>query len=229
MFIDTSQHTGGDADKIKIWSNFALTHLREMRVLRGVGLLKPYDKDSKGESWRNTPEHVLVVGALASNLAKLRNANVELAELGGILHDATKRTDKEKKIAYATEQKEGGLKRLLEDNRYTDEQIKTSSYSGRVQEVYLSPEEQDKAIKKIPIENLIVAYSDARIRNTDIVSLEVARDKNKVKNPNDSDFYDKWYAFYKKVEDYLFSTIKDVRPNNITNESVFQSLQLSNR
>ena len=125
LIIDTTQHVGGDTIKRKVWSDFAIKHHREMKVLRSAGLLKPYDKDVKGESWRNTSEHVLVVGALASHLAKLRKADAELAELGGILHDAPKRKDKEKKIGYATEQKEGGLKRLLEDNGYTDEQIKS--------------------------------------------------------------------------------------------------------
>lgn len=228
LFIDTTQHTGGDVNKIKVWSDFAIEHHREMKVLKGAGLLKPNHIDAKGEKWRNNSEHALVVGGLASYVAKLRKANIELAEIGGTLHDASKREDKEKKIGYATEQKVGGLTKLLADSGYTSEQIKISSYSGRVPEVYLSPDEQEKAIKEIPIESLIVAYSDARIRNTDIVSLEEARDKNKIKNPKDSAFYDQWYEFYNNVENYLFSAIDNVTPSDITNTSVFQYLQ-SNR
>ena len=198
--IDTTQFTGGDKEKVKIWDNFARRHLAEMRILKDAGLL-----GKKNTDWRNVSEHALVAGALAGILAKQLEAsgedvNPELVEAAAILHNAGKRLDIENKVRYKAEGRKGVLPELLKKAGYPENFINMCRYTARVPEIFLDEKDQDAAINKKSIGELLVAYCDARIRNTEIVSLEDARDKNKEKVPKDADFYDKWYSFYKKFE-----------------------------
>lgn len=222
--IDTTQFTGVGGEKTKFWSAFAMKHLRDMRILRDAGLLGKENQD-----WRNIAEHSLVVGALAGFLAgELRKQGLdidpEMVESAAILHDATKRLDIEKGIRYSTEREQGELKYLLTKSGYTDEFIKISSYTGRVPEIYLEGEEQDREIDNITTEQLIVAYSDAKIRNVNVVSLEDARDANKTKDSHDENFYDEWYFFYKKVESRILEKMGDIKPKDIDNERVSRAI-----
>ena len=70
----------------------------------------------------------------------------------------------------------------------------------------------------------MVALSDARVRNTDVVTLEDARDGNKKKNPKDTAFYDTWYTFYKKVEAKIFENLSEIHPEDITTENIRAAL-----
>lgn len=223
--IDTSQFAGGDSEKARVWGNFAMKHLEEMRVLKRAGLL-----GGGNRAWRNVPEHVLVVAAVASHLARLinstgREVNGEMVETAAILHDASKRRDVESGVRYDEEQKRGRLRDLLGESGYSAELIKVATYTARVPEIYLSEEEQDKAIANRSLEQLIVAYADARVRNVLVVSLGEARDGNKKKNPKDAEFYDRWYEFYQKVEKGLSSAMGLAVLPGLTNEGIFEGLQ----
>ena len=223
--IDVTQFaSSSEKEKATAWSNFALKHLKEMRVLKDAGLLGKENKD-----WRNVTEHVLVTSALAGFLARqLRDKGCDIdpqiIESAAVLHDASKRLDVEKKVRYGTEKKEGALIDLLKKFGYSKEFIENCSYTARVPGIFLEDEKQDEAIRGKNLEYLVVAYSDARIRNVNVVSLEEARDKNKQKAPKDSDFYDKWYIFYKKVESRILREIGDIKPEDINNERVLESL-----
>jgi len=194
--------------------------MKEMRVIKKAGLLGKDNKD-----WRNVTEHLMVVSSLAGFLAeKLKTAgqdiDPELVESAAILHDVSKRIDIERDVRYDTEKKEGRLTILLEQAGYSEQFIQTASYAGRVPEISIEDNEaRSKAIDEIPLEQLIIAYSDARVRNVNVVSLEEARDKNKAKVPKDQKFYDKWHRYYKEVEEYLFEkTDGKLKLDNIDNE-----------
>lgn len=228
LVIDTRQFAGGDAPKAEVWQRFAAKHLREMRLLRQAGMLRRDNPEwEKIKEWRNVPEHLLVVGGLASYLAQSsdENADVDMVETAAILHDAAKRIDVEQEVRWGKEKKEGGLRGLLQKAGYSEKLIEAVSYTARVPEIYLSPQEQDRAIAAKPLEHLIVAYADARVRNVEIVTLGQARDKNKQKEPADAEFYDCWYGFYKKVESRIFSQTGTLKPEEVTNERVFAMLQ----
>lgn len=222
--IDTTQFAGAGGEKTKFWSAFVMKHLQDMRILRDAGLLGKENQD-----WRNVAEHSLVVGALAGLLAgelKKQGLDIdpEMVESAAILHDASKRLDIEKGVRYSTEKEQGELNDLLTKSGYTDEFIKISSYAGRVPEIYLEGEEQDREIDKRTIQQLIVAYSDAKIRNVNVVSLEDARDANKRKASHDENFYDKWYSFYKKVEARILGKMGDIKSEDIDNERVSRAI-----
>lgn len=223
--IDIRQFAGEDKSRTNIWQEFSLRHLKEMRVLKMAGMLGKDKRD-----WRNVPEHLLVVGGLASSLTQLvksagGSVDVNMVETAAILHDAAKRIDVEQEVRWDKEKKEGGLRNLLQKAGYSEELIEAASYTARVPEIYLSPQEQDRAIAAKPLEHLIVAYADARVGNVEIVTLGQARDKNKQKNPADAEFYDRWYGFYKKVESRIFSQTGTLKPEEVTNERVFEMLQ----
>jgi hypothetical protein len=224
-FIDTASYTGGEISKRKAWSSWAQNHLREMRVAKEAGLFP------KSEGWRNTVEHSLTVNASAVLLGRKIQAlghpiDLTILDQASILHDIAKRRDKEAKISRDQEHQIGYARRILQQNNYPEKVILGAEYSGRVAEIYLPEEEQIIAIDKIPLENLIVAYADARVRNTNLVPLEEARDKNKEKIPGDAPFYDKWYQFYKKVEDRVFSlTEESFRPSDLNDMTVNEMVE----
>ena len=220
--IDTSSHAGGSADKIKIWDTFAKRHLTEMRILRRSGVL-----GKKNENWRNVSEHVLVVAAFSKFLAdKIKTEDIDRKEIisAAILHDAAKRIDVEAGVGYDREREEGAFKKILKKEGYSDEFIELCDWGGRTPEIFYSEEDQDADIAARPVAQLILAYADTRTRNTDVVTLEEARDKNKEKVPKDVDFYDQWYAFYKKVESRIFEKIEGIKPEDINNKNVTLNL-----
>lgn len=219
--IDSDYKTGGKSEKRSAWSAWAVKHFGEMKIAKVAGLFP------KQEGWRNVVEHSLVVNATAVYLTKkLResglNIDLKLVDTASILHDVAKRRDKENKVKRDDESLAGATVEILK--AYPTEIIKAAQYSGRVAEIFLPNFDQDLAITIKPIEDLIVAYADARIRNTNIVSLEVARDMNKQKIPDDADFYDKWYSFYKKVETRLTS-LANIEPSEISDENVFEMVK----
>src|SRR3989344_1439576 len=145
------------------------------------------------EGWRNVVEHSLVVNATVVYLAKKIADSDHVIDLGlvdtaSILHDIAKRKDKEKGVSRDEEHMAGATRELLSSGGYSNEVVKAAEYSGRVPEISLSEEEEDLAISNKSIEDLTVAYADARVRNTNIVSLEEARDKNKEKIPANATF-----------------------------------------
>jgi 5'-deoxynucleotidase YfbR-like HD superfamily hydrolase len=223
--IDVTQYAGTDErEKTKNWDVFAKRHLKEMRILKEAGLL-----GKENENWRNVSEHSLVAGALAGFLArkledKDQDINVELVESAAILHDVSKRIDVESGVRYDAEKKKGQLIKFFKKFDYPQEFIEMVSYAGRVPEIFSEGEEQNKAIAQKPIEQLIIAYADARIRNVNVVSLQEAREKNKEKVPKDKYFYDKWFDFYKKVESHIFEKIDDIKPEEIDNKKVSESI-----
>lgn len=222
--VDVEYNTGGNLDKRNIWSAWAIKHFGEMKTAKVAGLFP------KKEGWRNVVEHSLVVNATADYLAgKIAGSghviDQKLVDTASIVHDVAKRKDKENKVSRNNEHTIGETAALLKD--YPEEVVRAAQYSGRVAEIFLSEDEQIQAISEKPIEDLIVAYADARVRNTNIVSLEEARDKNKQKIPDDADFYDKWYSFYHKVEKRLTS-LANIDPSEISDENVFEMVKSEN-
>ncbi len=222
--VDVEYNTGGNLDKRNIWSSWAIKHFGEMKTAKVAGLFP------KKEGWRNVVEHSLVVNATAVFLARKiagsgQIIDQEIVDTASIVHDVAKRTDKENKVSRNDEHTAGATSIILKD--YPDEVLRAAQYSGRVAEIFLTEVEQDLAISIKPTEDLIVAYADARVRNTNIVSLEEARDKNKQKIPDDADFYNKWYSFYHKVETRLIS-LANIKPSDISEENVFQMVKSEN-
>ncbi len=218
--IDKTQRAGtGPKEKISVWNKWSLRHTSELRLAKEAKLLGPEGKVS-----RNVVEHLLVVNALANFIAREASRaglsiNSDVVDKASILHDISKRLDEEKGIGY--QQKSSIMAELLEKAGYNDTVIETAQYTGRVDGMFMEePISQQEDIVKKSLEALIVAYSDARVRNTDIVSLEQARDLNKQKVPKDATIYDRWYAFYKQVEERIFSDLR-IKPGDVTNEVVF--------
>ena len=221
--VNITPQAGTKPENTGTWSDWAMRHLAEMRVLRATGILGPENK-----GWRNVAEHLLVVNATSILLAqKLARAgapvNVEIIDKASILHDATKRLDKEKGVSYANEHGSSLRQSFLSQFDYPPEVIAATEYTGRVPEMFIEDLEQQKAaIDAVPLNHLVVAYADARVRNTEVVTLEEARDLNKAKVPADTAIYDQWYVFYRNVEDRIMSVINDpdFTPQSISNDSV---------
>lgn len=221
--IDSEYKTGGELEKRKAWSSWAIKHFGEMKLAKIAGLFP------KKEGWRNVVEHSLVVNASAVYLAKKiadagHPVNIDLIDKASIVHDIAKRKDRESGVSRDVEHTSGATREILNLGGYSDDVIRVAEYSGRVSEIYLSDEEQNIAISNKPIEDLIVAYADARVRNTNIVSLEEAKNKNKEKIPDNADFYDKWYGFYRKVEERLTS-LAAISPSDLSDENVIKMVK----
>lgn len=223
--IDTSSHVGGSIEKRAVWSKWAAKHLSAMRHLKAAGIL------AKDHQFRNVAEHLLVVNAAAILLARnidqsappLRHVIINKAS---IIHDIAKRIQRIQGIGYEDELRSQLTPTLLKNFGYDDEVIQAVNHIGRVPEIEIkNDEEQIQVIEKLPLEYLVPAYIDARTRNTNIVSLEEARDQNKRKVPKDSEFYDKWYRYYKKVEQRLFNHARLLQPEDVNKDSVFAMIQ----
>jgi HD superfamily phosphodiesterase len=229
--IDMTSHAGmhSDREQTAAWSEWSSRRLTQMRVLHEAGLLGPENKE-----WRNIAEHSVVVNATAMYVAQeLTNSGVPidlaLVDEASVLHDVTKRLEREAGVSYATEHGSTIKRDFLKKFHYSDKVVDATEYTGRVPEMLIEdPGKQAEAIDNHSLEELIVAYADARVRNTDIVPLEMARDLNKKKVPKDEAIYDKWYTFYKNVEGRLFSYIQeDITPDSLTNDSVMEMVKKS--
>jgi len=209
-----------------IWMRWAIKHLDVMSDLGGYGIL------GGDKKYQNVADHLLVVNAASVLLAKKikttgQAINMNLVDKGSILHDIAKRFQRESGIFYDKEYSSNTTREILEKLGYPESVINVAEYTGRVPEIHISDDEkQQQAVQEKPLEHLIVAYVDARVRNTDIVLLEEARDRNKVKVPKDAKFYDQWYRFYKKVEERLFKLINNqFKPTDLNNSTVYTMIQ----
>jgi hypothetical protein len=163
---------------------------------------------------------------------KLAEAGVPVREhvvdLTSMLHDVTKRIEKEAGVSQAEKSGSRIQSTFLEEAGYPADIISYAEYDGRVPEMFIDdPAEQKRAMDKVPLELLVTAYADARTRNVRLVPLEEARDLNKQKIPGDADIYDKWYRYYNLVEQKLFGLMKDIAPKDLTDEGVYELVRSS--
>lgn len=191
--------------------------------MKAAGILGVGNKE-----WRNVAEHLLATNAVAVFVGnKLAQSGVKIdlktIDQASILHDSTKRLEREQGITAANEHDYSIRGNFLQRFGYSFEVLAATEYTGRVPEIFIDdPEKRREAVGQLPMEWLVVAYADARTRNTDVVSLEEARDLNKEKIPEDAGFYDQWHAFYKDVEDRIMSEVSepDFGPQSVNNDSV---------
>lgn len=210
------------------WSQWSSDRASHMKIFHDAGILGPENRE-----WRNIAEHSLVVNATAVFIAeKLKGSgvpvNVDIVDQASLLHDVTKRREREADVSYSTEHGSNLKRSFLVKHDYPESVIAATEYTGRVDDMFIQdPQTQKDAIAARPLEQLIVAYADARVRNTDIVSLETARDLSKQKVPADAAIYDQWYIFYKNVEARLFESVNsaELMPDAITNETVTQMIE----
>lgn len=233
--IDTTVHRGTHPEHSAAWSVWILRRFTDMRTLHAAGLGTGRKSEWENQ-WGNVVEHSVVVNAgsvfLARRLAQAGvEVDMEVIEQASLLHDATKRRDKKKEISYWNEKRAFQLRDYLEQAGYAGKVIAAAEGTGRVIEMYGRKDTQKAAIDKLSWEELIVAYVDARTRNSDIVSLEVALygdesqgiQGNMAKLPADAAFYEEnWYPYFKNVEERIFSAIgdPDFTPENLCNENV---------
>lgn len=138
--------------KTKYFSDFALKHFSEMKILKKGEILGKENKD-----WRNISEHCLVEAVGADILAEYLGANREEVVTSALIHDWFKRKEIEKM------KKEGGLKghrdSLIEDINFlkeygVDEKIIKISHAN-------IPESADlEYLKNRSLEEKIMHYID---------------------------------------------------------------------
>ena len=220
--IDTSLNPRMRDRDAHVWERWSLERAAHMRTFESAGLWGSINKE-----WHNVVEHSLVVNATAVLLAQKLQANGvsidgETVDQASLLHDVTKRKEREMGISYDNEHGSTLKYDFLAQHGYDEAVIEGTLYTGRVDDMFVDATRQEAVISTRPLECLIVGYADARIRNTDVVSLEVARDRNKQKVPRDAAVYDAWYDFYALVEKRLFGLMRpgDITPADITNDSV---------
>lgn len=217
--IDTAPLEGLSPEEAATWYSWRAERTPHIDILHFAGLYK---------GWENATDHSLIVNGTAVFLAlKIENAgtaiDVRTVDAASLLHDAAIYVDKKDGISYADEQESSVLPGLLAWFGYSSDVIAAATHTGRVKEMYIGDEEAQKAaISDISLEQLVVAYADARVRNTKIVSLKEARDKNIAKMPADIAEYALWYSFYKNVEARIMEAIGDPEftPENINQNSV---------
>jgi len=222
--IDTTQHADSNLEQRRLCAAWLAGRQSEVQVLRKAGL---YGHENK-EEWGNVVEHSVVVNAtavfLAEKLASGRTPiDIETVDKASLLHDAAKRRDKTRGISYAKEHKSTVLNQLLQGAGYAAGVIAAAECTGRTVTMLAEPAIQRTVIANTPLEDLVVTYADARIRNTNIVNLETALAGNKAKVPDDAQFYEeRWYPYFKNVEDRIFGLIDDpdFTPQSINKNAV---------
>lgn len=226
-YVDTtlSAHMN-DRETSLAWKAWEERHAADMRAFEDAGLAGPENIE-----WHNVVEHSLVVNAMAVLIArKLQSGGVAIdvptVDKASLLHDVTKRKEREAGVSYDNEHEFSLKHDFLTGLGYDDAVIDGTLYTGRVEDMFIEGAIQRwNAVSGRPLEQLIVGYADARVRNTDIVSLEEARDRNKQKVPRDAAVYDLWYDFYGLAEDRIFSLMpENMVPADITNAAVVAML-----
>ncbi len=133
--IDTTPRAGSHPENTGAWSLWATKHLSEMRTLRAAGVL-----GLKNPDWRNITEHSLVVNATSMLLAtKLAEALIgtDTIDQASMLHDVTKRLEKEQGINYATEPGSTVRQEFLSGFGYQSAVIAATEYTGRAPEMFI--------------------------------------------------------------------------------------------
>lgn len=228
--IDTLSRSGCDKSIVNVWSKWAVQHLSTMRLFYHAGLLPRGNKkyrtySNRSADWSNIVEHSLVVNGLACFIATILNVNGKHIDTGivshaSLLHDIDKRMQRELGITYANEHNFTLKQDFLREHSINEHIINAASYTGRVADIYIiDKSERIKAISERPIEWLVVAYADARVRNTDVVLIEKAFIENCIKNSKDTSFYLEWLNFYREVEHFLFDGLF-ISPMDITPKSI---------
>jgi hypothetical protein len=222
--IDTtlSRHMN-ELDTSAVWQGWAERHPTDMQALEAAGLSGPDNVE-----WHNVVEHSLIVNATAIFVAqKLLDSGIAVdmatVDHASLLHDVTKRKEREEGVSYSNEHESSLKQDFLTQLGYDEAVIDGTLYTGRVEDMFIENDiQRQNAINTRPLEQLIVGYADARTRNADIVSLEMARDLNKQKVPHDAAVYDVWYDFYSVVEKRLFDLMSssDTTPADITNDVI---------
>jgi len=161
-------------------------------------------------SYAHIIEHSKKVNCVAVYLAKrLKEAGVDvdvnIVDIASLLHDLDKVYEIEKGFTHG----EYAMK-LLSDMGYPE--------LGRI--VYLH--RIDKVDELKSIEEKLVSYADARVLGSEIVSLRErfnAIEKRYAKKYNrDSTFYEKLYKKYVKLEEEIFSHLKE-KPDKVLQSS----------
>jgi len=209
-------------DAAAFWKEWTERRSVHMLPLHVAGLAGPENIE-----WNNVVEHSLIVNATALFIAQklLDNGvdvDISIVDQASLLHDVTKRIEREAGVSYDNEH-ESSLKRdFLNRFGYSDAVIDGTLYTGRVEDMFIEDGGQRAdTLNARPLEWLIVGYADARTRNTDIVSLARARELNKQKVPKDASVYDIWYDFYVVIEERLFKLMQgDISPDGVTNDAI---------
>ena len=118
MVAEKSGTSSTERQKTKNFSNFALSHMDAMRILRDGKVLGP-----ESEGWRNIAEHCLLAGVTAYTLGKLVGLSQEdLQELTNVAltHDWDKRLQKEQTQSEKT-RTAGGLVMTETDSKTLDQ------------------------------------------------------------------------------------------------------------
>jgi hypothetical protein len=222
--IDTTlSERMNELDASAVWRAWAEQHATGMQALELAGLSGPENVE-----WHNVVEHSLIVNATAVFIAqKLLDNGVALdmttVDQASLLHDVTKRKEREEGVSYGNEHESSLKQDFLTLLGYDEAVINGTLYTGRVEDMFIEDAMlRREAVNARPLEQLIVGYADARTRNTDVVSLETARDLNKQKVPHDAAVYDVWYDLYSLIEERLFSLMPsgEVTPADITNDAI---------
>lgn len=153
----------GPDNKTRYFSSFALSHMKEMRILKEGGLL------GKGsDNWRNISEHCLTEAVVADVLAEVLLANKEKLVQAALLHDWYKRCEVEAmQISGAGEGYKSTInedKRILREHGISEEviQIAHSNIPQSADQVYLDNRS---------LEQKIMHFIDAITSGSDLVNV----------------------------------------------------------
>lgn len=224
-------------EKTKTFSNFGLSNMEAMRLLRDFGLLGKGAKgrlEGKERTYRNIAEHCLVVGmttdVILQRLEELGLLTPEEREMGtkaAIIHDLTKRQELEvghgieadsPKRFLDPDKKKDFINNLLADNQVLQRSREILSLSDLTDDGILNfPENEKLNISDSP-ENLIrfsILFCDATVAHTDLVTPD-ERMKEIIERGGYNDL-DVWW--YRKL--YGEEKLKGIEDPKIISEAVY--------
>jgi hypothetical protein len=181
-------------------------------------------------AWLNVVEHNIFVAAASLTLANLLkrsrvHINTDRVIRSAIVHDATKRIDVEDRKSRETELFDFAIAKILLRHGYDYGEVVSALNTGRSADRFITDRRvrKDYIVSK-PLEANIIGYADARCYGSRIYSLAQAQVKNLEykRRPDDSAFFTRyWLPYYRAVEQYLRSVAPDLKPAELTDDSIY--------
>jgi hypothetical protein len=231
-FINPDLHLVTDPERGKTWAGYVRQEI-PVELFTRFGLINT----EGSEDWANLVEHSAYVAATAITIAdQLIAAGVpvdrDVVERAAWAHDAAKRRDIAERISREAEVADDVLTVEMKSHGYSAAEIAAARNTGRLPDRFIeNPIERQTTIGMRTIEENIVGYADARMRGSELMTLEGARDDSVLAKPKSEAFFnDHWYPYYRDVENRFTEVLQEAGavpfdPSSINADTVYATVQ----
>ena len=174
--------------KTKYFSDFAVKHMAEMRILAEGGILGSENKD-----WRNISEHCLSEAVVADILAEHLKADRKGVAQATLLHDWYKRKEVEAMQEHGAD---AGYQKTTEEDEKELRKLGVPEHIVRLAHANIPESDEKEHVKSRSLEEKIVHFADHIIQGSEIVNFTERRRvlEQKKRNVEFSDSFKRQYS-----------------------------------